>query len=127
MDAMVQHLDREISAVEEKMAALAAQKRALVKARALLAEANGGTRRRKRAKQTSVAKAGPAAIAKIQTTLTDEFQGRASQAALTKATGLNSGQVSAAIKHLETAGVLHPTEEKEGRSIVYERTGVSLS
>lgn len=137
MDVLVKRIDREIAAVEKRIKAererhaarvapLAERQRQLADARkALVKTLKAKPKRARKGSTVSVsrAKAGPAAISRVRESLADVLHGQATQARITAETGLNSGQVSAALKELENEGVVRKTGKKEGRSHEFELIG----
>lgn len=125
MDRILKAIDSEIALTNGERARLTERLANLRKARTALAKtapAPAKAKRARRARSTTAeqAKAGPAAIEKVKATLVSDLNGRATQARLTSVAGLNSGQVSAALRHLTNEGVIRPTGNKEGRSLEYE-------
>jgi Fic family protein len=105
-------IDAEIEQSRERRREQVAKLKRLMSARATLT----GEKKRTASKRSPRQKAGPAAIDKIKATLADELDGRATQAAITAATGLNSGQVSAGLRALVEEGVIRETGVRVGRT-----------
>lgn len=136
MDTVVRQIDRELeklagkaereqAAAQAKIAPIKDRIERLTKARGVLVDGVVVKPKRARSASSGRAKAGPAAIEAVEKALDSELRGLATQAALTKATGLNSGQVSAAMKDLEERGVVRRTGRKEGRSPEFEKVPVA--
>lgn len=105
-------IDAEIESARERRREQVAKIRRLTSARATLT----GEKKHSTVKRSARQKAGPAAINKLRETLAETLHGRATQAALTKATNLNSGQVSAGLKALLEEGVIRETGVTVGRT-----------
>jgi F0F1-type ATP synthase membrane subunit b/b' len=117
--ATLAEIDQVIEGARERRREQVATIRRLTNARATLT----GERKRNGAKRTGRAKAGPAAVEKVRKTLAEDLDGRATQAAITHATKLNSGQVSAAIQALAADGIIRETGVRVGRTKEVEIVG----
>lgn len=124
IDAEIEAASERLVAVEQEIEAAKSRKREaqaeikrLRTARAYVT----GERQPRSTPRTGSAKAGPAAVRKVRDAASRK--GKITQAEITKETGLNSGQVSAAVRDLEASGVLKDTGVKVGRTREFEFVG----
>ncbi len=109
IDATISEARAKRTSVTETIARLS-KARSLLRAEPIRRGASTGNAR----------KAGPAAMEAVRKTLADDLDGRATQASITAKSGVNSGQVSSALRALTEAGVIRPTGVMFGRTKEFE-------
>jgi uncharacterized membrane protein len=116
MDQIVKMIEDEINGTEQRLATLRRAHGVLVPPK----QAKPGPRRARRKSSARSKDASPGQLAKVQKTLIEDLNGRATQVAITRTSKLGSGAVSAAVRTLEKRGMIRKTGGKEGRSHEYE-------
>lgn len=114
--AAILDIDTEIEARQEQIRGLRAEKRELERTVGVL---TGVRKTRRRTGDRSIA--GPAAIAKVEAVLVKH--GTAYQSDIAKATGLNSGTITHALRALAQDGKVRATENVRNRSREFAYVG----